>query len=72
MFHDMSKHIEIKYRYKVVQSKENIYTAIYEKEVLTILHALQKWQPYLMGRHFKVRMDHDNLKYFLEQRLSSK
>ena len=46
--------------------------AIYEKEMLEILHALKKWQPYLMGRHFKVKMDHDSLKYFLEQRLSSK
>ena len=25
-----------------------------------------------MGRHFKVKMDHDSLEYFLEQRLSSK
>ena len=25
-----------------------------------------------MGRHFKVKADHDNLKHFLEQRLSSK
>ena len=28
--------------------------AIYEKEMLEILHALKKWRPYLMGRHFKV------------------
>ena len=48
-----------------------LHKAIYEKEMLAILHALKKWQPYLMGRHFKVKMDHDNLKYFLEQRLSS-
>ena len=41
--------------------------AIYEKEMLAILHALKKWRPYLMGRHFKVKMDHDSLKYFLEQ-----
>jgi hypothetical protein len=27
--------------------------------------------PYLIGRHFKVKTDHDSLKYFLEQRLSS-
>eukprot|EP00253_Pinus_taeda_P008208 PITA_08208 len=46
--------------------------AIYEKEMLAILHALKKWRPYLMGRHFKVKMDHDSLKYFLEQRLSSR
>ena len=45
--------------------------AIYEKEMLAVLHALNKWQPYLMGRHFKVKNDHDSLKHFLEQRLSS-
>jgi hypothetical protein len=38
---------------------------------MTILHALNKWHPYLIGRHFKVKTDHDSLKYFLEQRLSS-
>eukprot|EP00253_Pinus_taeda_P023675 PITA_23675 len=48
-----------------------LHKAIYEKEMLTILHALKKWQPNLMGRHFKVKTDHDSLKYFLEQRLSS-
>ena len=45
--------------------------AIYEKEKLAILHALKKLQPYLMGRHFKVKTDHDSIKYFLEQNLSS-
>ena len=44
---------------------------IYEKEMLAILHALKKLWPYLMGRHLKVNIDHDSLKYFLEQRLSS-
>ena len=42
--------------------------AIYEKEMLAILHALKKWRPYLMGRHFEVKNDHDSLKNFLEQR----
>ena len=31
-----------------------------------------KWHPYLIIRHLKVRTYHVNLKYFLEQRLSSK
>ena len=44
---------------------------IYEKEMLAILHALKKWRTYLMGRHFKVKNDHDSLKHFLEQRLCS-
>jgi hypothetical protein len=45
---------------------------IYEKEMLAILHALKQWHPYLIGRDFKVKIDHDSLKYFFEQRLSSK
>ena len=40
-----------------------LHKAIYEKEMLEILHALKKWRPYLMGRHFKVKTDHDSLKY---------
>ena len=39
--------------------------------MLAILHSLKKWHPYLMGRHFKVKTEHDSLKYLLEQRLSS-
>eukprot|EP00253_Pinus_taeda_P022192 PITA_22192 len=46
--------------------------AMCEKEMLAILNSLKKWRPYLMARHFKVKIDHDSLKYFLEQRLSSK
>ena len=38
--------------------------------MLEILHAVKKWRPYLTGRHFKVKTDHDSLKYFLEQILS--
>ena len=47
-----------------------LHKPIYEKEMLAILHALKQWRPYLMGRHFKVKIDHDTLIYFLEQRLS--
>jgi hypothetical protein len=50
---------------------KDLHKHIYEKEMMEILHALKKWRPYLIGRHFKVKTDHDNLKYFLEQRLSS-
>jgi hypothetical protein len=40
---------------------KNLNKPIYEKEMLAILHALRKWCPYLMGRHFKVKIDHDSL-----------
>ena len=38
--------------------------------MLATLHAIKKWRPYLMLRHFKVKIDHDSLNHFLEQRLS--
>ena len=30
---------------------KNLHKPIYEKEMLAILHALKKWNPYLMGTH---------------------
>ena len=42
----------------------NLHKIIYEKEMLAILHALKQWRPYLMGRHFKVKPDHDSLEHF--------
>jgi hypothetical protein len=37
-----------------------------------ILHAIKKWGQYLIWREFKVKINHDILKYFLEKILSSK
>jgi len=34
------------------------------------IHAPKKWRPYLIGKHFQVKLDHDSLKCFLEHRLS--
>ena len=63
---------EIPITFKKIPIKgKYLHKAIYEKEMLAILHALKKWRPYLMGRHFKVKTDHDSLKYLLEQILSS-
>jgi hypothetical protein len=50
---------------------KDLHKPIYEKEMMAILHALKKCCPCLIGRHFKVKIGHDSLKYFLEQRLSS-
>lgn len=52
-------------------SGKNLALSTYEKEMMAILHAVQKWRPYLLGSHFCIRTDHQSLKYFLEQRVSS-
>ena len=38
------------------------------KNILAILHALTKFRKYLVGGRFKVKIDHNSLKYFLEKK----
>jgi hypothetical protein len=52
-------------------SEKNLGKPIYEKEMLAILHAIELWHPYLLGQRFQIKTDHQSLKYFLEQRISS-
>jgi hypothetical protein len=46
---------------------ERLYS-IYDKEMLAIMHALTKFRQYLVGSKFVVKIDHNSLKYFLEQK----
>jgi hypothetical protein len=52
-------------------SEINLGKSIYEKEMLAILHAVDLWCPYLLGQQFQIKIDHQSLKYFLEQHISS-
>jgi hypothetical protein len=52
-------------------SKGNLGKPIYEKEMLAILHVIDVWSPYLLGQHFQINIDHQSLKYFMEQCISS-
>lgn len=45
--------------------------SVYKKELLAIVMALQKWRPYLLGWHFKIKTDHQSLKVLLQQRIST-
>ena len=45
--------------------------SIYAKEMMDIMHIVDLQRPYLLGKCFQIKTDHQSLKYFLEKRLSS-
>ncbi|GKC72485.1 putative mitochondrial protein [Tanacetum coccineum] len=51
----------IAYRSKTFAPKHQSLST-YEKEILAVILALQKWRGYLLDRHFKIKTDHFSLK----------
>jgi hypothetical protein len=41
--------------------------ATHDLELVVIVHALNKWRNYLMGKIFELRTDHNGLKYLFDQ-----
>ncbi|KAL8091435.1 hypothetical protein AgCh_033886 [Apium graveolens] len=42
-----------------------------KKELLAILLAIQKWRTYILGQQFVIKTDHEALKHFMEQKLTT-
>ena len=57
----------IEFESKKLNQLEKGYS-IYDKEMLAIMHALQKFRQYLLCGRFIVKIDHNSLRFFLNQR----
>jgi hypothetical protein len=55
------------YKSQNLRGPEFLYT-IYDKDMLAIMQTLAKFRQYLEGAKFVVRIYHNSLKYFLEQK----
>ncbi|MCO5586475.1 hypothetical protein L7F22_040415 [Adiantum nelumboides] len=62
----------IAYESRRLNSQERV-LGVYEKELISVIHALQSWKHYLLGTAFVIYTDHQSIRYFMTQtKLSEK
>ncbi|KAD4888237.1 hypothetical protein E3N88_20310 [Mikania micrantha] len=47
------------------------FKSAYDRELLALVLAVQKWSHYLLGHHFFIKTDHYTLKFLCEQRITT-
>lgn len=52
-------------------SPKHLGLSTYEKELLAVIIATQKWRSYLLGHPFIIKTDHESLKHLMEQRITT-
>lgn len=60
----------IAYLSKALSDKHCTFS-VYDKEMLGVVLAVQHWHPYLLGQRFTILTDHNTIKHFLEQRITT-
>jgi len=58
------------YMSKALSSKHQALST-YEKEFMAVVLVVEKWRPYLLGRHFVIKTYHFSLKYLMEQKITT-
>ncbi|KAL6286677.1 hypothetical protein ACE6H2_011067 [Prunus campanulata] len=52
-------------------SGRHLSLSVYEKEMMAVILAIQKWRPYLLGQQFNILTDHQTIRHFLSQRVTT-
>ena len=60
----------IDFESKKLNKRESL-KSTYDKEMLSIIHALTKWRQYLLGSKILIRTDHNSLQYLLQEKKMS-
>ena len=66
----MQNHRPIAIHSQALKGK-NLAHSTYEKELLALAVAVKKWRPYLLGRPFVIKTNHQSLKYLLEHKIGT-